>query len=129
MTLIPTWSPTVEIQGLRIGNPKGWPSPEFARMDLARITVGVLPVLLGRAVVREFTAEGVTVLLEQTEDGKVNWLLAIEGPAAGGAPEDQSTEMQPFDPRKFLIRSATIEKLTLSDVQVDYHDAIARVAG
>ena len=129
MTLIPTWSPTVEIQGLRVGNPEGWPSPEFARMDLARITVGVLPVFLGRAVIREFTAEGVTVLLEQTEEGRINWLLAVEEPAANRAPEDEPTETPAFDFRKFFIRSAAIEKLALNNIQVEYHDAVAGSRG
>ncbi|MDJ0850874.1 MAG: AsmA family protein [Myxococcota bacterium] len=122
MVLVPTWSPTVEVKGLRIGNPKGWPSPELARMDLARVTVGVLPILRGRAVVRELTAEGVSVVLERTAEGRVNWLLAL--PDAEPASEEPREE-EPFDLKGLFIRSVAVEKLTLADIVVDLRDDLA----
>ena len=64
MELVPDWSPTVEVAGVRIGNPEGWPRPDFARMELARLSVRVLPVLRGHAVVRELSAQGVVVKKE-----------------------------------------------------------------
>ena len=48
MLLVPSFSPTVEVQGLRIANPPDWPTPDFARMELARLQIGVLPLLWER---------------------------------------------------------------------------------
>ncbi len=123
LVLVPTWSPTVEVKGLQIANPEGWPSPEFARMELARVTVGVLPVLWGSAVVRELTAEGVSVVLERNAQGRVNWLVALPGGEAEATPEEPA-EPEPFRLKDLFIRSVLVEKLHLADIVVDYRDEV-----
>lgn len=121
MELIPTWSPTVEVEGVRIGNPEGWPSPDFARMDLARLSVSVLPALWGHAVVQELSAEGVEVNFERSADGSVNWVLALPG---SGEPAGEDDDEAPFDLRELFIRSAEIEMLALRGIVVNYRDAL-----
>jgi hypothetical protein len=127
LTLVPTWSPTVEIQGLRIANPPGWSTPEFARMELARVTVGVWPLLRRRAVVREFTAQGVEVDLERTASGRVNWLLAGSEPEA--ARSEDPAAASPRDPATGWIRELAIEELRLIDLIVDMNDALGGPEG
>ncbi len=128
MVLVPTWSPTVEIQGLHIGNPKGWPSREFARMDLARLTVGVVPILWGNAVIRELTAQGVSVVLERTADARVNWLLGLPDAEPETSGEDP-VEEKPFVLKDLFIRSITVERLHLADIVVDHRDALSGQSG
>ena len=44
MLLVPSFSPTVEVQGLRVANPPDWPTPDFARMEARKngVLKGVL---------------------------------------------------------------------------------------
>jgi hypothetical protein len=123
MMLVPTWSPTVEVQGLGIANPAGWTSEEFAHMELARVTVGILPILARRAVVRELTASGVRVRLERERDGRINWLLGLPEPEE--APDEPAAETPSFDLDRLLVRSVLVEQLRLRDVVVEYRDAVS----
>jgi len=127
MVLVPTFSPTVEVQGLRIANPPDWPTPDFARMELARLQIGVLPLLWERRLqVREFTAEGVSLLLHRAAGGEANWDFAgLESPAEPAEPEEPEKAEAPPDPeeiRERLLTAAELEELRLRDIEVHYRD-------
>jgi len=122
LVLVPTWSPTVEISEVRIGNPEGWTGPDFAQLQHARLTAGVVPLLRGHAVVREFSATGVDVHFERRADGQVNWLF---GPSGAPEPEPEADEKAKFDLSELFIQSAEIEELALREIQVSYVDRLA----
>jgi uncharacterized protein involved in outer membrane biogenesis len=122
MLLVPSWSLRLEVHGLRIANPPGWPEPDFARMGLARLRVRMLPLLWGRLAVPEITAEDVGLALARNARGEVNWEL--------GAPSQDPPEQVPEPAAKpaetaqeFLLGSAAIEQLTLRRVCVSLSDA------
>jgi len=124
MLLVPSFSPTVEVQGLRIANPPDWPTPDFARMELARLQIGVLPLLWDRRLqVRELTAEGVSLLLHRAAGGETNWDLAGLGSAREPIePEEPEVQTSPEEIQERLLNAAELEELRLHDIEVHYRD-------
>jgi hypothetical protein len=128
--LVPTWSVTVEANGLHIANPAGWEEREFAHLDLARVQVDVLPLLLRRVVIRELRAEGIDVRLERRADGSSNWIFpggtdeADEGESEA-APEPAETDGPTW--RDLLPRAVVLEELAFHDIRADLRDAVKGV--
>lgn len=81
ITLEPTLWPTVQIAGVSVGNPDGWPRGDFARLDRARAQLGVLPLLKGEIRAGEVSVDGLRVRMEVNAEGEPNWLFE--------APEDR----------------------------------------
>jgi uncharacterized protein involved in outer membrane biogenesis len=121
MVLVPTFWPTVEVQSLRIANPPAWPVPDFARMELARLQIGVLPLVWERRLqVRELTAEGVSLLLHRAAGGQTNWdFAALESPAR---PQDPEAPANAEEVRERLLTAAQLEALQLRDIALHYRD-------
>ena len=46
VSLKPTLRPTLEIEGVQIDNPEGWTDSAFVAIDLARVQIGVVPLLI-----------------------------------------------------------------------------------
>lgn len=88
LELVPSLQPQIKVGGIRIANPPGFSSPDFAYLGEARLHVD-LGALLGQAIrVHELSAENVRVHLERAIDGRANWRFAA--PPGGAAPADPS---------------------------------------
>ena len=123
--LVPTWSVTLEANGLTIANPPGFEEPEFAHLELARIQVAALPLLWRRVVIRELRAEGIAATFERRADGAVNW--AFEGEAAPEEEPDtaevpeEAAEAEPAW-QALLPSSVVLEDLSFFDVRAEVRD-------
>lgn len=89
----PGLATTIEIRGLRLANIPGGSAPDMARLERASATIALLPLLRGEIVLREATAEGLSLLLERDAARRRNWRLRGDaaGPAAppAAAPPDR----------------------------------------
>lgn len=65
--------PYFEIQGLRILDSKEFGDGDLANMELARITVGLVPLLKKKIHIREFRVENLALNLIRAKSGAVNW--------------------------------------------------------
>ena len=75
------WSltPTITLEGLRIGNP-AWAKDEYlVRADRALAQIDVLALIQQRLDVKELTIEGADVHLESAVDGRTNWSFGEGG--------------------------------------------------
>ena len=75
------WSltPTITLEGLRIGNPE-WTKGEYlVRAERALARIDVLALLKQRLDVKELAIEGADVHLESAEDGQSNWSFGEGG--------------------------------------------------
>jgi uncharacterized protein involved in outer membrane biogenesis len=119
MTLVPTLSPTAEIHDVRVGNPAGWGKEDFLRMSLARVEVGILPLLFRRVSVREIRAEGVELNLRERRDGAVNWHFE-PSPVAATAADTSRDDAKPASTQEmdFLRWELEIDKLALANILV-----------
>ena len=111
--------PYFEIQGLRILDAKEFGDGDLANMDLARITVGLVPLLKKKIHIREFRVESLKLNLIRTESGAVNW----EFDAAVGekAPPPSDTEVVTTQ-ISMANDSLAVDVLALGDISVTYRD-------
>ena len=111
--------PIFSLEGLRISNPKGFEKGDFLKMKTAEIQVRLLPLLLGKLQISEFSVKGLAVMLVENKAGAVNW--------ASQTPEKSKSEPPP--PPKPASEESRLEltsdslvlaKLVLEDISVDY---------
>ncbi len=115
VTLVPSLLPVVQIEGVRIGNPQGWPEADLARLDLARVELRILPLLKGEVLIEEITVEGLHVDLETNAQGEPNWLL----PKSKEATESELVEETEPPALKFI----QLAELSLRDIVLTHRDA------
>ena len=111
--LIPTLWPTLQVEGIRVGNPEDWPHDDFMRLDLARAQLGILPLLRGDLRVRQIAIEGLAVTLETNAAGEANWLPKSPGEAT--TPREERAQPS--------LRIVELGELLSTDVTVSYRGA------
>jgi uncharacterized protein involved in outer membrane biogenesis len=127
LVLVPTWSLTVEAGGLQIANPSRFGGTNFAKLELVRIRVNVLPLLRRRLEVAEITAENGTLQLVRDSSGQVNW--ALGGERGSLAPPGIDTDADPAPARepgwmRLLPTEFTLEKISFRNIVATYRDAV-----
>ena len=65
--------PYLSLEGLHIGNPKGFQDGDFLQVKNAGNQVRVLPLLRGKLHLSDIYLKGLSVLLVENEKGAVNW--------------------------------------------------------
>jgi len=107
--------PYFEIQGLRIGNPDDFGEGDLASMDLARISIGLLPLLQDKVHVRKLAVEGLTLNLDRNAAGDVNWqfnrLSKPGGNVSAHAQQDLSTAL-------------AVDKLEFKNISIHFRDEL-----
>lgn len=111
LSLIPSIPPAIQIEGVRVGNPDGWPAGELARLTLARVQLHVLSLIKGEVLIEEIAVDGLALDLETDASGVPNWLLT-----------------QPEDARKVgsepkALKFIELAELSLSGIRVVRRDA------
>ncbi|MBW1749406.1 MAG: AsmA family protein, partial [Deltaproteobacteria bacterium] len=115
VSLKPTLRPTLEIEGVQIDNPEGWTDSVFVAIDLARVQIGVVPLLKRQIDVGEITCENVTLNLESNKEGINNWDF---GSPEGKEPEPEGEKTT--GPSKIGLQA--LDKLSLQQIKVRYRD-------
>lgn len=122
--IVPTLRPTLEVEGLRIGQPPDWPErPEsgvegggFARMEHAFLRLGVVPLLRGKVHVFAITGEGIEIDMERLPDGRANWLMKL--------PEEEAEEIAEKLPEgvnePLLLELQAIDGIAFRDVRLRF---------
>ncbi|MFC1825574.1 AsmA family protein [Thermodesulfobacteriota bacterium] len=111
--------PFFYLEGLRIGNPKGFQPGDLFKMKTAKIQVRVLPLLRWKVHITEVSAKGVSVSLLEDEKGAVNWASPLPGesepvtsPQRKQTPAEGKLELE--------SDSLVLAKLLLEDISVEY---------
>jgi uncharacterized protein involved in outer membrane biogenesis len=104
--------PSIEVQDVEIANVPGASADVFFKAGLARLQIGVLPLLRGELQIGEITAEKVTLNLENDTEGRANWVF---GEDAGKGTDAESRER--------LLSFEGLHELSLQQVALTYHDA------
>lgn len=115
--------PVFQMDGLRIGNPEGFQAGDFARMKKARIQVSVLPLLLGKVHVEEFSVKGIAVTLLENKEGAVNWSSHGPEKTDRSAQEVPREKKEPEKEKMELTSdSFVLKNLSFEDISVSYQD-------
>lgn len=111
--------PYFELEGLHIANPSEFPEGDFALMEKARVSVGLLPLLQRRLEIREFHVSGLNLDLVRSADGAVNWVFEQSAPGA-----EVTSDPNAEKPRDQPIRTdiLSVNTLELENIQISFHD-------
>ena len=106
--------PYFVIKDIRIANPEGFEQGDLASIKLARINVGLLPLLKSQIHIKEFRVEGLALNLVKNEHGAVNWVLS--DPVGESVPKSQRPTVS--------SDALAVDKLLLEDISVSFHNRI-----
>ena len=95
--------PALRVGGVRVANPSGFDTPDFARIDELQVTVELVPLLRDEVRVSEVRGRGVFVRLARAGDGHGNWTFS------GGA-QDRPSARRRLDLRRVVLEDLTIEQ-------------------
>lgn len=111
--------PYFELEGLHIANPARFPEGDFALLEKARLSVGLLPLLQRRLEIREFHVSGLNLDLVRTADGAANWVFEQAAPEAEPAPDPNAER-----PRGHALRTdiLSVNALELENIQISFRD-------
>lgn len=115
--------PAIEVRDVRVANLPDASNPDFLHAGLARIQVGIFPLLKGNIEIGEVTAADVTLNLENNAEGQQNWDFgAAKGDGSEPATPDKKTETKPAGEKSFFSFGG-VHKLLMENIVVTYHDA------
>ncbi len=116
-------NPYFTMEGLVIENPEGFATDTFLKMKLARIQVELLPLLERKVHITEVKVNNLTVNLEETDSGKVNWVLDSTTGSSASKPV-REPEQQSGQSRSGVELAGDIlvvKHLELQNILVDFH--------
>jgi uncharacterized protein involved in outer membrane biogenesis len=116
-------NPYLTLEGLKIQNPEGFNGSDFLTMYLARFQVQLLPLLKMKVHVSEIQVQGLTVNLEENQEGAGNWIFKKQ--SAGGEKKPETSEAstdsaRPERSSKLAGDSFVIEKIDFQDIKVEF---------
>jgi uncharacterized protein involved in outer membrane biogenesis len=106
--------PSLRVGGIRIANPPGFGTPEFASLGAAQLRLELRPLLRHQLRIMEVSADDVRVRLEKLPDGRANWQFAL--PPSAHAP-DQPT---PRADRAEKVRLEAISRVAFRHINLEY---------
>jgi uncharacterized protein involved in outer membrane biogenesis len=116
--------PALEINGFRMTNPRGWKPSDFARIDLVKGVVDVLPLLKGKIRIAKVRAEGGRLNLATLPDGTYNWKFGEKArePETVDRPPDSSLDTATDSAKALVVEFVELRQLSLTDLAVTYRD-------
>jgi hypothetical protein len=112
----------VELQGVTIANPPGFPSENFLQAENVDVKLRLLPLLSGEYRVKRFILDNPTVRLLKKQDGSTNYHFAAVDSAMG----PQAAEKVPAEARP-AAAAVSFDELQINDGNIYYRDDSAGV--
>jgi AsmA family protein len=103
-----SWTPTVTVNGLTLGNPPWEANRPMAKIERLQVQLKLLPLLKGDVILPRVEISRPDVYLHQDKQGRANWTFESQAPSK--APASKPAKLPVV--RDLLIESG---KLTLAD--------------
>jgi uncharacterized protein involved in outer membrane biogenesis len=111
--------PVFIIEDVHIKNPENFEEGDFARLQSARIEVGIIRFLLGKIRIKEFKVNGLELSLRVDDKGQVNWVFGDRKPGLD-EPEEKPAALPEKQIPVLTSDSLIVDKLNLSNIGVSY---------
>jgi uncharacterized protein involved in outer membrane biogenesis len=111
--------PVFIIEDVHVKNPENFETGDFARLQSARVEIGIIRLLMGRIRIRGFTVDGLELSLRINDKDEVNWVSNDSSPEPE-KPEEKTTSAPKEQPRQLTSDSLIVDKLSLSNIAVSY---------
>ena len=109
--------PVFIIEDVHIKNPENFEDGDFARLQSARIEVGIIRLLMGKVRVKEFKVNGLELSLRADDKGQVNWVFGDRKPGLE-EPEEKTAALPEKQTPELTSDSLIVDKLSLSSIGV-----------
>jgi uncharacterized protein involved in outer membrane biogenesis len=116
-----SFHPELVVSDIRIEQPTGFGSKEFAQLGKLQFRLDLLPLWHGQLRADRLSASDVQIALIQTSDGQANWIF---NPATPSTP----TESQQNNSATDIAAHFDIRKIQIERLQITYQGAGARPA-
>ena len=113
--------PVFIVEDVHVRNPEGFPDGDFARLQSARIQVGLIRFLLGRIRVKDFEVAGLELSLRADENGAVNWLFNDTDDEPDEPKDEAEKEPAEQKPGELTSDAIIVDRLHLSNISVSYY--------
>ena len=112
--------PVFIIEDVHVKNPEGFVDGDYARLQSARVSVGLIRLLLGKIRIKEFSVNGLELSLQANEKGSVNWVFDDREP---GPDEPEEKPAVPVEKQALELTSDSlvVDKLNLNNITVTYY--------
>ncbi|MGB6290974.1 MAG: AsmA family protein, partial [Desulfobulbales bacterium] len=111
--------PVFIIEDVHIKNPENFEDGDFARLQSARIEVGIIRLLMGKVRVKEFKVSGLELSLRADDKGQVNWVFGDRKPGLE-EPEEKPAALPEKQTPELTSDSLIVDKLSLSNIGVSF---------
>ena len=111
--------PVFIIEDVHVKNPEGFADDDFARLQSARIEIGLIRLLMGKIRVKDFEVIGLELFLRVDEKGEVNWLFN-DADHEPDEPEEEAEEKPERKPGLLTSDAVIVDRLNLSNISVSY---------
>jgi uncharacterized protein involved in outer membrane biogenesis len=111
--------PVFIIEDVHVKNPENFADGDFARLQSARIQVGLVRLLLGRIRVKDFEVTGLELFLRADKNGAVNWLFN-DTDYEPDEPEEEAEEKPERKPGQLTSDAIIVDRLHLENISVSY---------
>jgi len=118
--LLPTLRPRLEVQGVRIDNPKSWGNSDFVAVELLRMQLGLVDLFRKKISIDEITAEGLNVYLESRKDDINNWSFSSSADEKNLFLKESDTEEQ----SQGTLAFEAVDQVSLKNIEVVYRDLV-----
>lgn len=115
---------------ISINNPKGFPQTPFASINLATVSLELMPLLSKEVAVNTLSLQGVQIDLVQLSKTSNNWTFAQEkslpakAPATGNPSQHKGTTSEPKHSTSSAMMQFSMDKLDISNAMVSYDDRV-----
>lgn len=100
-----SWTPTVVINGLTLGNPPWEPNRPMAKIERLEVRLKLLPLLKGDVILPRVALLRPDVYLHQDKSGRANWTFENQAPT--NAPASKPTKLPAI--RDLLIEDGKLQ--------------------
>ncbi|MDR3640751.1 MAG: AsmA family protein [Humidesulfovibrio sp.] len=113
----------VETGGVRLSNPPGFDDKPFSRVQAARVSIKLLPLLSRKVEVGRIALEGLELHLVKNEEGRDSWADFTSSPEQNATGAQNATQ-QPDAAPSLGLEGLSLDGVQLKDALITYEDRV-----
>ena len=118
--------PAIDIKDIKLANVEGASKPDMLAAGLARLQIGLFPILKGEIEIAEVNLEDVALNLETDAEGKANWIFKdkkhIEKQNEVTENTRLSADTNSTSEKNKLISFSGVNEVSFKNISVNYLD-------
>ena len=118
--------PAIDIEDIKLANVEGASKPDMLAAGLARLQIGLFPILKGEIEIAEVSLEDVALNLETDAEGKANWIFKdkkhIEKQNEVTENTRPSADTSSTSEKNKLISFSGVNEVSFKNISVNYLD-------